>query len=236
MNRPTKILLAAASLVIPALSAQADDSSVQTHTSIRDAARQHVAASAEGFAARPEVSVGRLDSRLKLAACDLPLETYDSPNGLSGGRGVVGVRCTGSKPWKIFVPVTIALMADVVVSRRPLTRGQVLSANDLMLSEADVSRLHKAYFTDLNDVIGLRSKRAIGAGKTLHAGILKREKLVRRGKTVAIVANVSGLQVSMRGKAMGDGSQGDQVRVKNLSSGRIISGTVAGNGLVRVIH
>lgn len=236
MNRSTQSLTLAAFLIMAAANANATDAAVQSHVSIRDAARQHVAAAADEFAARPDVSVGRLDSRLKLVACDQALETYDSPNGLSGGRGVVGVRCNGSKPWKIYVPVTIALMDSVVVTRRPVTRGQGLRADDLVLSETDVSRLHKAYFTNIEDVVGLRSKRAIAAGKTLHAGLLRREQLVKRGKTVSIAAQVSGLRVSMRGKALADGGLGDRIRVKNLNSGRIVSGTVAGNGLVEVIN
>jgi flagella basal body P-ring formation protein FlgA len=38
----------------------------------------------------------------------------------------------------------------------------------------------------------------------------------------------------MRGKALADGGRGDRIRVKNLNSGRIISGTVSGRGLVQV--
>ncbi len=193
-------------------------------------------ASADQFTARPDVQVGNLDSRLKLLACDQPLETYDSPNGLSGGRGVVGVRCQGSKPWKIFVPVRVALMDTVVINRRPIVRGQTLRAEDLMLSETDTSRLHKAYFTRIEDVVGLRSKRAVKNGTTLHAGLLRREQLIKRGSQVEIVAITSGLQVRMRGKALADGGRGDRVKVKNLNSGRVISGTVTGNGVIHVLN
>ena len=132
----------------------------QSHDSIRDAARQHALAETQALSGNPQVSVGRLDSRLKLNACDQPLQTYDSPNGLSKGRGVVGVRCDGEKPWKLYVPVRVALLENVVVSRRPLVRGQTLGAGDVVLSEVDTSKLHKAYFTRVEDVIGLRSKRA----------------------------------------------------------------------------
>jgi len=236
MNTHTALKTGLTALLITAAGALFAADGVQDHAGIRDAARQHVAASADRFAARAEISVGRLDSRLKLTACDEPLETYDSPNGLNRGRGVVGVRCDGSKPWKIFVPVTIALIESVVTTRRPLVRGQTVRADDLVLSETDVSRLHKAYFTRIEDVVGLRAKRAIGSDKTLHAGLLKREQLVERGKTVSILADLSGLQVSMRGKAMADGGYGDRIRVKNLKSGRVISGTVAGNGLVKVLN
>ena len=209
---------------------------VQSHASIRETARQHVLDDADQFPVMPDVEVGRLDSRLRLVACDQPLEGYDSPNGLSGGRGVVGVRCNGSKPWKIYVPVKVALMEAVVVSRRALVRGQALQAEDVMLSETDVSRLRKAYFTRIEDVIGLRSKRAVAAGKTLHAGLLQREKLVRRGSQVEIVAMGSGLHVRMQGKALSDGGRGDRIKVKNLNSGRVVTGTVAAAGVIQVPH
>jgi flagella basal body P-ring formation protein FlgA len=234
MSTYRNLLIATAALLLAGEASALFD--MQSHASIRDAARQHAAASADSLGGRAEVTVSPLDSRLKLNACDQPLETYDSPNGLNRGRGVVGVRCSGSKPWKLFVPVSIAVMEAVVVTRRPLVRGQALQADDLVLSETDVSRMHKAYFTRIEDVVGLRSKRAIRTGQTLHAGLLKREKLVRRGKPVAIIAELGGLEVSVRGKALADGSRGDQIRVENLASGRVVSGTVAGDGLVKVLN
>ena len=223
-------------LALFTITATAAGHEVQSHQSIRDAAETHALREAKDLSSRAEVTVGDLDSRLRLSACDQALETYNSPNGLNGGRGVVGVRCNGSKPWKIYVPVRIAMMASVVVSRRPVVRGQALRAEDVMLSEVDVSGIHKAYFTSTEDVIGLRSKRAIARGKTLHAGMLRKAKWVKRGSQVEIVAISQGLQVSMMGKALADGGRGDRVRVKNLNSGRVVTGTVAGSGVVHVLN
>ena len=218
-----------------AATAVADTSEdTQSHDSIREAAREHALADAARLSGRIEVSVGSLDSRLRLAACDRPLTSYDSPNGLNGGRGVVGVRCEGSRPWKLFVPVQLAQIEAVVVSRRPLVRGQTLEAGDLALDEVDVSGLHRPYFSRIEDLVGMRSKRTVDSGEILHAGLLDREKLVRRGSQVQILASGEGLQVRMRGKAMDDGGRGDRVKVKNLNSGRVISGTVAGPGLIEV--
>ena len=208
----------------------------QSHQSIRDAAQRHALNETQKLPSRAEVSVGDLDSRLRLTACDQPLDTYDSPNGLNGGRGVVGVRCNGSKPWKIFVPVNVALMDKVVINRRPLVRGQTLRPEDLMLSDMDVSGLHHAYFTRIEDVTGLRSKRAIAHGTTLHAGLLQRARLIKRGGQVDIVSISGGLQVRMRGKALADGGRGDRIQVENLSSGRVVSGTVVSSGVVHVLN
>lgn len=204
------------------------------HADIRDTARLHALADAENPGGRIEVSVGDLDSRLRLAQCDQQLEAFDSPNGLRNGRGVVGVRCNGSKPWKLYVPVQIATFETIVVTRRPVVRGQSLGRNDVTLEESDTSQLHKAYFTRVEDVVGLRTKRALAAGKPIYAGVLKREQLVRRGSTVEIIADTGGLLVTMRGKALADGGRGDRIRVENSKSGRVVTGTVSGRGIIHV--
>ncbi|MCB1784900.1 MAG: flagellar basal body P-ring formation protein FlgA [Gammaproteobacteria bacterium] len=216
--------------------AAGEEFAVEPHEDIRAAAEQHVLARTESLSGRIEVTVGNLDSRLRLAACDKALETYDSPNALSGGRGVVGVRCTGSKPWKLFVPVQVATLNQVVVSQRPLVRGQSLVAADLALKEIDTSTVHKAYFTRIEDVVGLRTKRAVSGGATLHAGLLQRAKLVKRGSQVMIVSALDGLHVTMRGKALADGGRGDRIRAKNLASGRVITGTVTDSGVIEVTN
>ncbi len=234
--RQKTVTAAGGLLMLLAFTGAGAEQAIQSHQSIRDAASDHALTSTANLPSRAEVRVGDLDSRLRLTACDQELETYDSPNGLNSGRGVVGVRCNGSKPWKIYVPVRIALMEPVVVARRALVRGQALDADDLMLSEVDVSGVHKAYFTRVEDVVGMRAKRSVGSGKLLHAGLLDRAKWVKRGNQVEIIAHGEGLQVRMMGKALGDGSRGDRIKVKNLNSGRIITGTVAAAGVVHVLN
>jgi flagella basal body P-ring formation protein FlgA len=207
-----------------------------SHQAIRETVRQHAETYHAADDITTEVEVGRLDSRLKLDACDQPIEAFDSPNGLRNGRGVIGVRCPGSTPWKLYVPVSIATLEDVVVARRPLVRGQALTAADLALEPIDTNRLHKAYFTRVEDVVGLRSKRAVSAGEPVYASQLKREQLVRRNSRVAIIANTGGLLVTMSGKALADGGRGDRIRVENLDSGREVTGTVTGRGVIEVAH
>lgn len=206
----------------------------EPHDRIREAARRHAMEQAARFPGRLEVTAGTLDRRLRLAACDVPLTTYDSPNGLKPGRNVVGVRCEGKKPWKIYVTVNIATLEPVVVSARTLARGELLTRADLRIEERDTARLHKAHYTDPQRLIGLRTRRQVSAGQVLSPPLLERRQLVRRGATVQILASEGPLQVRMKGKAMENGSQGDRIRVRNLSSGREITGEVVASGLIQV--
>lgn len=206
----------------------------ESHTRIREAARQHVLDRADTFSGRMEVTTSPLDSRLRLTRCDQPLTTYDSPNGLKPGRNVVGVRCEGRKPWKLYVRVKVATIGPVVVSARALARGQQLAAADLRVEERDTSRMHRAYFSDPQTLIGQRTRRQIAPGKLLHPGLVERRQLIRRGGLVKIVARHGGLQVSMKGKALENGALGEQVRVRNTASGRDITGEVVAAGVVEV--
>ena len=235
MFRPFHLPIAALLLAatVPA-QAQAPAEETQAHASLLAAAEAHVLERADQFDGDVSVSASPLDRRLRLAKCSVPLQTYESPNGLKPGRSVVGIRCEGNKPWKLFVSVNIAILQQVVVATRPLARGELVTADDLALVEQDISRLHRGYYQAIEQASGLRTKRQIAAGKVVTPGALARDRLVKRGSDVEILAQSGGLQVRMRGKAMSHGARGERIRVRNLASGRIISGTVIDAGMILV--
>lgn len=206
----------------------------ESHDTIRAVAREHALAQVDKLPGEVEVTAGKLDRRLRLAACEVPLSAYDSPNGLKPGRNVVGVRCEGEKPWKLYVTINIATTESVVVAARPIGRGHMITAADVRTEMRDTSRLHKAFFTDSAATTGLRAKRSIAAGRILEASQLERRRLVKRGSTVQILASEGTLRVAMKGEALADGAQGERIRVRNLSSGRQITGEVVGSGVIRV--
>ena len=74
----------------------------------------------------------------------------------------------------------------------------------------------------------------MGAGVALTPDKLASVKLVRNGELVQLVSASSQVQVAARGKALNDGTQGNTVRVRNLSSGRVVEGRVIGLGKVAV--
>ena len=208
----------------------------ESHQTIRETAENYVLDQADRFTVSPELIVGELDSRLKLARCSQPLEAYESPNGLKGGRNVVGVRCSGNKPWKIYVPVRIALYEQVVVSTRSLAKGQTLEAADLQLVKKDTAKLRRAFYSDPVELVGMQLRRPIRRNRLISPAMLTQAKLIKRGSEVLIRARVGGLSAQMKGKALADGGKGERIKVKNLSSGRIITGTVVGSGVVQVMN
>ncbi len=215
------------------LSSRAAD--IQDLRSIRDlAARFAVSELADADAGKATVKVAPLDPRLRLAACDKPLQAFAGPSGRKTGNTVVGIRCRGSSPWSLYVPVSIALFRKVVVLSTALPRGSLLQADDLRMQRQDVYRLHGGFFTDPQQVIGMTLHHSLPAGRILTHTSLKAATLVRRGSRVTLIARTEGIAVRMSGKALMNGAAGERIRVRNLKSNRIVEGIVMDRHTVSV--
>ncbi|HEC11729.1 MAG TPA: flagellar basal body P-ring formation protein FlgA [Acidiferrobacteraceae bacterium] len=206
----------------------------EDHRQIRavaeDLARQH----SQYPASKVQVKAANLDPRLRMARCDTALEAFLPHRWQVHGRGTVGVRCTGQRPWTLYVSVNVSIYDQVVVSAHPLPRGARLSQADLKLEKHDLARLVGGYLQDPQQVIGKVLRRPIGLGSVFTPAIIESERLIHRGDRVQIVASLRGMEVRMIGKALNDGAAGDRVQVRNLSTKRIIEGTVTHQGFVRV--
>lgn len=208
---------------------------MESHQSIRAAAESFIAAEVlASYDVMPTVEAGRLDSRLKLAPCDQPLETNLPPGGRMLGNAIVGVRCSGTKPWNIYVPVKVSLYESVLVTANPVSSGQVISAGDVKLIERDVTRLHSGYFSGTADVVGKKVKRSLPLGAVITRTMLRESIAIKRGQRISLVSGSGGLQVRMTGVAMADGAAGDRIEVRNLSSKRVIEGVVLSSADVQV--
>ena len=84
--------------------------------------------------------------------------------------------------------------------------------------------------------IGLdgQARRQIGAGRALRVPDLAKPDLVTRDQNVTLIYQNGGLYLTIRGKAMDGGAEGDVVSVMNLQSKRAVSGVVTGRGEVSI--
>ncbi len=227
------LFLLSLSLVLLGTPARGEE--LERHERILEAARNHALSLAHRAHGQPvEVTTGRLDRRLRLARCDRPLEAFSPPGSRDLGNTTVGVRCNGSRPWSLYVPVTIEVYAEVVVAAVPLSRGESLDPGEVKVARYNLARLPQGYFRSLDEVLGMRLRRNLAAGQALVPAMLEAPRIVQRGQRVTMLAQGNGLEVRMPGEALSHGARGDRIRVRNLSSRRIVEGVVMDSGLVRV--
>lgn len=182
------------------------------------------------------IQVGRLDSRLRLTPCDQPLETYLAPGAKLSGRTSVGVRCTSPKPWALYVPVTVNIIANVYKVARPMARGHIIREQDIVSAEYNLSHLSYGYFIKKENLLGQQVRRRLKQGQVITPNQVMQPLMIKRGEKVSLISESNSFAIRMNGKAMMNGALGDRIRVKNMSSKRIIEGTVTKNGEVTVYN
>ncbi len=181
-----------------------------------------------------EILAGKLDHRLRLAKCDNPLTAISDPHRRSS-RLTVKVSCEGSRPWSIYVPVSIKADATVARLAHDIKRGQVLSAADIRMDVSRVSSSQQGYVHSLDLAIGKTLKRGGRAGELVLSGQLKEVIAVKRGDQVLVEATAGSIVVVANGIALANGHIGEQIRVRNSDSERIISARIVNQGTVRVM-
>ena len=183
---------------------------------------------------RHEISINRIDPRLRLPQCDQALSVRLESPAQPIGRVSTRVRCDGSTPWTVFVPGEVRLYRQVVILTRPLKRMSVISAADLSLVERDIGQINQGYLTDIQQAVGKKLTRRLQSDQVLAPNYLQIAEVIRKGDQVVISARSSTVNVRMPGEALSSGSPGQQIQVRNLRSQRVIRARVIGPGQVEV--
>lgn len=181
-----------------------------------------------------KIDIGRLDPRLRLRQCPAPLQAFAVGGRPTVGATSVGVRCPGDRPWTLYVTARVVVFDNVLVAAHALDRGQPIRAGDLQATRKDLSQLPYGYLTDAQTAVGKVLKRSYLPGQVVQPNQLAAPLLVKRGQQVTLHAEAGGIEIHMGGKAMSDGAVGERIRVRNVSSNRIVEGEVIAKGVVRV--
>ncbi len=207
---------------------------VDIEQAVHDFVEQQITALDNSQNTESEITLGRLDSRLTLAKCENPLKVFSLAKFIPIGRNNIGVECTTPHYWKVYIPVSIKFFSTVVVAAKPLSRGTTLDVDDLTLDRRQITNHLGGYFTDLEQVIGRKVRRAIRLGDIIQENATEAAKWVKKGQIVTLRSGNSRFQVISSGKALSDGAEGEIVRVSNSKSQRVVEGTVVAPGIVEI--
>lgn len=183
-----------------------------------------------------EVNIIPIDNLLALSACMEPLQAYTTSDlsKISGGRVAVGVRCNSGNKWSIFVTAVIKFYQEVPVLTQPVHRGDMITRQHFTFEKREISRLNEEFATQPEQLENKQATRFLPAGVILGPRSVAEPTLIKRGEKIVISSSLPGFSVRMNGLAMMDGSRGQRIRIKNESSGRVISGVVVEPGVVSV--
>jgi flagella basal body P-ring formation protein FlgA len=133
------------------------------------------------------------------------------------------------------VRTRIEVLQDVVTAARMLPSGTILVESDIRTVRRWIRRIHPHSLNSIEATSGKRLTIQVASGVEILATMLKEIPLVKKGKMVKIVFDNGPMQIVTVGLSEEDGVAGNIVRVKNITSNKIIYARVLSDSVVGII-
>ncbi len=142
---------------------------------------------------------------------------------------------SAANPLKILtISGLIEKTTQVPVLSSALKSGDIVGSGDIQWIAIPNRNMLRDTIVDADHLIGKTPARMADAGVPLRDRDMVSPQLVARGDEVLLQFNQGGLQLTAKGKAMQNGTEGEFIRVMNLSSNQSLRGEVTGNKVVSV--
>jgi flagellar basal body P-ring formation protein FlgA len=138
------------------------------------------------------------------------------------------------RPTRLHFTGTAIETVESAVLTRDVERGDVLRPGDVVLERRPKADVGSGDLANIDRVIRMQMRKQLRAGQVLKVADLGKPDLVLRDQDVTLTLQTAGLYLTVRGKALDTGAEGDVVNVLNLQSKRTVSGVVIGRGQVAI--
>lgn len=152
---------------------------------------------------------------------------------LQPGRNGLEISCD-SPWWKQNLSIQLVIQKDIVALKRPVSAGQLLSAQDLTLIRYDIGSLSKDYFVNVAALVGKQIRRSFKSGSILSSDMIDQPMLVNRNDIVVIRLQRGPVSIELKGIAQENGRLGETIKVRNMQSEKLLRAKVTDKNTVEV--
>ena len=196
-----------------------------TTSEIEILAKQHVEQQylqLENTEQKISISQPKLDPRIHINECDSNpdiniLENHNSRN------INVKISCDSPSHWQIYLPMKINKMQPVLVAAGNLNKGTVLDSSNTKINFINTYKIRGETLSNNTKIIGAKLKRNIQKNSAIYTSNIC---VICKGDIISIIASSDTFQIKTNGTALANGTVGEQIRIKNNRSGKVITGQV----------
>lgn len=173
-----------------------------------------------------------------ISALGKPLTFSIEPAGYADFIGdaafIVRISTRGRQLRTETVRARIEVLRDVLVAARMIRGGAVVADQDVRVMQQWVRRSMPDALYSPDEAIGKRIVMQIRPGTVIAGSMLREAPLVRKGKLVRVIYDNGAMRITTFGMPEEDGAAGNIIRIRNVTSNKIIYARVLGDSLVAV--
>ncbi len=136
-------------------------------------------------------------------------------------------------PIKLRFTGTAIETVEAALLARGVERNEVIKSSDVVVERRPKAEVGND-LAPRDRAVGMQARKQLRVGQALKTADLAKPDLVQKDQAVVLIYHAVGLHLTIRGKALEGGTEGDVVNVLNLQSKRTVSGVVTGRGQVSI--
>lgn len=141
----------------------------------------------------------------------------------------------GAKAVRVPVRCEIKVSAPVVIARKTIMRGEVVSPSACEVSVIDITHYGILPCDSLSKVVGKKALRQITPGVALSSQWLEQIPDIEKGDPVRLETGKNLVRVAVDAIARESGSAGDKIWVQNVASHKMVRVVVTEKGKVKAL-
>ena len=127
-----------------------------------------------------------------------------------------------------------AATAEIVTLAHSVDRGEVIKTSDVVIERRPRAEVGREILRTAEQAVGLAARSALRPGQPLRGADLMKPEVVQHNQMVTLLYQMPGIRLTVRGKSVEGGAEGDTIGVLNEQSKRTVQGVVVGPGRVLV--
>jgi flagellar basal body P-ring formation protein FlgA len=137
------------------------------------------------------------------------------------------------KPQRCYwITAKILIHTDVWVATQRILPGQIVESGNLVKQSKVIEDLRSTYIRNLDEVVGKIAHRNFSPGDLILRDAFTDPFLIKRGETVQLRLQRSGIMLTSSARAEQDGRLGQVIRVRNLDFSTVLKAQVTGRSQV----
>jgi flagella basal body P-ring formation protein FlgA len=177
----------------------------------------------------------KYDQPVQVAPGALTLQAQELFNPAPGQMAfMVTARSPGVDDMRFKVSAVVEEWRELPVAARSLPRGTLLEPSDIVMARLNTRNLPRDIADTPSKIIGMATSSGIGNGDAFQRSKLIIPPTIEIGAPVTMIVRSGSLEATASGVALEAGADGDEIKVRNDSSKRIVTGKIIGTGSVLV--
>jgi flagella basal body P-ring formation protein FlgA len=123
----------------------------------------------------------------------------------------------------MFLHAKVTTSLPVLVATKIISKGSTISNGNIAIEYRDKNKIRGEVLTTSEGLIGAKAKRRIAKNSLITHKYLC---MVCKGDSVSIEVKSKTFMIKSSGIALTDGSIGEQIKIKNSQSGKIITARI----------